>query len=76
MLGIAKTLLSRRARITGDPSSSAATYHHLREITRCRRTLVRHQTAASHRIHALADNSSIAAECGAAQRYVKLQWAA
>ncbi len=55
LLGIAKTLLSRRARITGDTSSSAATYHHLREITRCRRTLVRQQTAASNRIHALAD---------------------
>jgi transposase len=54
LLGIAKTLLSRRARITGDTSSSAA-YHHLREITRCRRTLVRQQTAASNRIHALAD---------------------
>lgn len=55
LLGIAKTLLSRRARITGDTSSSAAAYHHLREITRCRRTLVRQQTAASNRIHALAD---------------------
>ena len=55
LLGIAKTLLSRRARITGDTSSNAAIYHHLREITRCRRTLVRQQTAASNRIHALAD---------------------
>lgn len=55
LLGIAKTLLSRRARITGDTSSSPAAYHHLREITRCRRTLVRQQTAASNRIHALAD---------------------
>ena len=55
LLGIAKTLLSRRARLTGDTSSSAAAYHHLREITRCRRTLVRQQTAASNRIHALAD---------------------
>lgn len=55
LLGTAKTLLSRRARITGDASSSAAAYHHLREITRCRRTLVRQQTAASNRIHALAD---------------------
>jgi transposase len=54
LLGIAKTLLSRRARITGDPSSNAA-YHHLREIIRCRRNLVRQQTAASNRIHALAD---------------------
>ncbi len=55
LLGIAKTLLSRRARLTGDTSSSNAAYHHLREITRCRRTLVRQQTAASNRIHALAD---------------------
>jgi transposase len=55
LLGIAKTLLSRRARITGDTSSSAAVYHHLREVTRCRRPLVRQQTAASYRIHALAD---------------------
>jgi transposase len=55
LLGIAKTLLSRRARLTGDTSSSAAVYHHLREITRCRRALVRQQTAASNRIHALAD---------------------
>lgn len=55
LLGIAKTLLSRRARLTGDTSSGNATYHHLREITRCRRTLVRQQTAASNRIHALAD---------------------
>ncbi len=55
LLGIAKTLLSRRARITGDLSSSAAVYHDLRELSRCRRTLVRQQTAASNRIHALAD---------------------
>ncbi len=55
LLGIAKTLLSRRARITGDTTSGNAAYHHLREITRCRRTLVRQQTAASNRIHALAD---------------------
>lgn len=55
LLGIAKTLLSRRARLTGDTSSNNAAYHHLREITRCRRTLVRQKTAASNRIHALAD---------------------
>ncbi len=55
LLGIAKTLLSRRARLTGDTSSANPAYHHLREITRCRRTLVRQQTAASNRIHALAD---------------------
>jgi len=55
LLGIAKTLLSRRARATGDSGSNNAAYHHLREVTRCRRTLVRQQTAASNRIHALAD---------------------
>ena len=55
LLGIAKTLLARRARLTSDSSSGNAAYHHLREITRCRRTLVRQQTAASNRIHALAD---------------------
>lgn len=55
LLGIAKTLLSRRARSTGDTSATAAAYHHLREITRCRRSLVRQQTAASNRIHALGD---------------------
>ena len=55
LLGIAKTLLSRRARLTGDTGSTSPAYHHLREITRCRRTLVRQQTAAANRIHALAD---------------------
>ncbi len=55
LLGIAKTLLSRRARLTGETGSANPAYHHLREITRCRRTLVRQQTAASNRIHALAD---------------------
>ena len=55
LIGIAKTLLSRRARATGDTTATSAAYHHLREITRCRRTLVRQQTAASNRIHALAD---------------------
>ena len=55
LLGIAKTLLSRRARLTGDTASPGPAYHHLRVITRCRRTLVRQQTAPSNRIHALAD---------------------
>ena len=55
LLGIAKTLLSRRARLTGDTASSNSTYHHLREVSRCRRALVRQQTAASNRIHALTD---------------------
>jgi len=55
LLGIAKTLLSRRARLTGEADSPNPAYHHLREITRCRRSLVRQKTAASNRIHALAD---------------------
>jgi hypothetical protein len=55
LLGIAKTLLSRRARLTGDGGAANPAYHHLREVTRCRRTLVRQQTAAPNRIHALAD---------------------
>jgi transposase len=64
LLGIAKTLLSRRARATG-PAGSAGTkgkkagpediYFDLRELTRSRRSLVRQQTAASNRIHALVD---------------------
>ena len=55
LLGIAKTLLSRRARLTGETATADPAYHHLRELTRCRRGLVRQQTAASNRIHALAD---------------------
>lgn len=55
LLGIAKTLLSRRARQSGDASPGNPAYHHLREITRHRRTLVRQQTATANRIHALAD---------------------
>lgn len=55
LLGIAKTLLSRRARLSGDPSSHSATYHHLRELIRHRRVLVRQQTATGNRIHAIAD---------------------
>lgn len=60
LLGIAKTLLSRRARSTGPTSPKGEKpardlYFEIREITRCRRGLVRQQTAASNRIHALAD---------------------
>ena len=55
LLGIAKTLLARRARLTGDADCSDSVYHHLRELNRCRRGLVRQKTAASNRIHALAD---------------------
>ena len=55
LIGIAKTLLARRARLTGDTGSPNPAYQHLREITRCRRNLVRQQTATANRIHALAD---------------------
>ena len=55
LLGIAKTLLSRRATITGEADCPDPAYRQLRELTRCRRTLVRQQTAASNRIHALAE---------------------
>lgn len=60
LLGIAKTLLSRRARSTGlsgktKEKSTQDIYLQIREITRCRRGLVRQQTAASNRIHAFVD---------------------
>lgn len=60
LLGIAKTLLSRRARSTGPLDSKKKSplediYFQIREITRCRRGLVRQQTAASNRIHAMVD---------------------
>ena len=64
LLGIAKTLLSRRARVVelgatdgkADANdSAAAVYRRMRELSRARRGLVRQQTAAANRIHALAD---------------------
>lgn len=55
LLGIAKTLLSRRARSSGDGSPANPAYHHLRELARCRRSLVRQQTATANRIHALVE---------------------
>ena len=64
LLGIAKTLLSRRARATGPVGSAGAKgkkaaaediYFDIRELTRCRRNLVRQQTAASNRVHAIVD---------------------
>jgi transposase len=86
LLGIAKTLLSRRARPTGDSTANSATYHKLREITRCRRTLVRQQTAASNRIHALADQlfpgflndskSGLTAFCAASLELMKERFSA
>jgi transposase len=53
LLGIAKTLISRRARST-EPAEDPV-YQHLRELARYRRTLVRQQTSCSNRIHAIAD---------------------
>jgi transposase len=64
LLGIAKTLLSRRARVVelgatdgkgNAADSEAAVYRRIRELSRARRGLVRQQTAAAKRIHALAD---------------------
>ena len=65
LLGIAHTLLSRRAQNTApfggkqpDPENSMPKedlYYQIRELSRSRRVLVRQQTAASNRIHALAD---------------------
>lgn len=53
LLGVAHTLISRRARDT-EPACESV-YQHLRELTRYRRTLVRQQTACRNRIHAIAD---------------------
>jgi transposase len=64
LLGIAKTLLSRRATATGPAAPPRGSnkqkpasdiYFEIREVTRSRRALVRQQTAVSNRIHALAD---------------------
>jgi transposase len=63
LLGIAKTLLSRRARPTShsapastkDPQPLTDIYFEIRELSRSRRTLVCQQTATSNRIHALVD---------------------
>lgn len=55
LLGIAKTLISRRARLTGHDDPDAAAYRQLRELCRCRRALVRQLTATSNRIHAISD---------------------
>lgn len=55
LLGIAKTLLARRARNTGDSDQAAPAYRHLREINRGRRNLVHQKTACSNRIHTLVD---------------------
>lgn len=55
LLAIAKTLLSRRARLAGASMDRAAIYPQLRELCRARRSLVRQQTATSNRIHTCVD---------------------
>lgn len=55
LLGIAKTLLSRRARPSGAASSENPVYYQLREYARRRRSLVQQQTAEANRIHTLVD---------------------
>ncbi|WP_200393103.1 IS110 family transposase [Roseibacillus ishigakijimensis] len=55
LLGIAKTLLARRAQNTSTSQTTNPVYAELRELNRTRRSLVRQKTAASNRIHALAD---------------------
>lgn len=55
LIGIAKTLLSRLARPSGDTSPENPVYYQLREMARCRRSLVRQQTAVANRIHTLVD---------------------
>lgn len=55
LLGIAKALLSRRARLASGSDESSALYPQLRELTRSRRSLVTQKTAVSNRIHTLVD---------------------
>lgn len=56
LLGIAKTLVSRRARTARDPREiNDGVYAQIRDLTRSRRQLVRQKTAASNRIHTLVD---------------------
>lgn len=55
LIGIAKTLLSRRALPSGDITPGNPAYYQLRELTRARRSLVRQQTATANRIHAIVD---------------------
>ncbi len=55
LLGIAKTLLARRAQTTGQSKKANPAYAELRDLNRTRRNLVRQKTATSNRIHALID---------------------
>lgn len=56
LLGIAKTMLNRRAAVAREPGKSEPDiYKDIRDLTRARRKLVRDQTAASNRVHAHVD---------------------
>jgi transposase len=55
LLGISKCLLNRRASPVSSADKQEPIYKELRELTRQRRIFVRQQTAASNRIHAIAD---------------------
>lgn len=56
LLGIAKTMLSRRAIVARDPQErEPKIYREIRDLCRTRRKLVREQTASSNRIHAHVD---------------------
>ena len=55
LLGIAKTLLSRRARQCQGGTASDASYARLRELSRLRHSFVCQKTATANRIHALVD---------------------
>ena len=56
LLGIAKTLLSRRARSAGDPLDDGENlYLRIRDLSRTRRQLVKQKTACGNRIHTLSD---------------------
>lgn len=86
LLGIAKTLLSRRAAPSGDVSPEQPAYYHLRELARSRRTLVRQQTAAANRIHTIVDQlcpgflddskSGLTAFCEASMELMKVRFSA
>jgi len=56
LLGIAKTMLSRRAIVARDPNEKEPKiYREIRDLCRTRRKLVREKTASSNRIHAHVD---------------------
>lgn len=55
LLGIAKTLITRRCRNTDRATPHNPAYQHLRQLDRCRSNFVRQQTAVSNRIHTLVD---------------------